>query len=371
MAIVNNCPLTGLSTTTDSIITVETNYLNHILSLPIRELNIISDASNMPRVDNMQETKLLFCAYAKQAKLLLNNRQLLDIDEKVIVTHFTLVKSIAIYLEKEPKFYDRIPKFAHYSYLKVDNFGHYLELIKKAKELYIEERKELKQKYKEQETILAELESIDIAETKLGVLASKYAAKLKLTEETSSNFCVSKQLASYLLSAITVRPVSALWFDSSLFFPLSKLFNDSEVKEIDFIDLIESLENWETGLTIKYTLLSFLRKKLTAYNSYTGRKVSKIDISELDFLLGDIELVESKTVESTARSEAGQTTAKETLAKETTNTPSIASLAPLNSNSNNNSNSNSNSNSNNNSNSNSTTLAASILAKIAAKKKGN
>ena len=370
MAIVNNCPLTGLSTTTDSIITVETNYLNHILSLPIRELNIISDASNMPRVDNMQETKLLFCAYAKQAKLLLNNRQLLDIDEKVIVTHFTLVKSIAIYLEKEPKFYDRIPKFAHYSYLKVDNFGHYLELIKKAKELYIEERKELKQKYKEQETILAELESIDIAETKLGVLASKYAAKLKLTEETSSNFCVSKQLASYLLTAIKVPNDVVEWFDYLLVSPVSKLFNDSEVKEIDFIDLIESLENWETGLTIKYTLLSFLRKKLTAYNSYTGRKVSKIDISELDFLLGDIELVESKTVESTARSEAGQTTAKETLAKETTNTPSIASLAPLNSNSNSNNNSNSNSN-NNNSNSNSTTLAASILAKIAAKKKGN
>lgn len=370
MAIVNTCPLTGLSTTTDSIITVETNYLNHILSLPIKELNIISAASNMPRVDNMQETKLLFCAYAKQAKLLLNNRQLLDIDEKVIVTHFNLVKSIAIYLQKEPKFYDRIPKFAHYSYLKVDNFGHYLELIKKAKELYIEERKELKQKYKEQETILAELESIDIAETKLGVLASKYAAKLKLTEATSSNFCVSKQLASYLLTAIKVPNDVVEWFDYLLVSPVSKLFNDSEVKEIDFIDLIESLENWETGLTIKYTLLSFLRKKLTAYNSYTGRKVSKIDISELDFLLGDIELVESKTVESTARSEAGQTTvketiAKETIAKETTNTPSIASLAPLNSTST------STSNNSNNSNSNSTLLAASILAKIAAKKKGN
>ena len=369
MAIINTCPLTGLSTTIDSIITVETNYLNHILSLPIKELNIISAASNMPRNDNMQETKLLFCAYAKQAKLLLNNRQLLDIDEKVIVTHFNLVKSIAIYLEKEPRFYDRIPKFAHYSYLKVDNFGHYLELIKKAKDLYIQERKELKQKYKEQETILAELESIDIAETKLGVLASKYAARLKLTEETSSNFCVSKQLASYLLTAIKVPNDVVEWFDYLLISPVSKLFNDSEVKEIDFIDLIESLENWETGLVIKYTLLSFLRKKLTAFNSYTGRKVSKIDISELDFLLGDIELVESKTVESTARSEAGQTTAKETklkettsetTVKETTNTPSTDLLAPLNNNSNNNSNNN-----------NSTTLAASILAKIAAKKKGN
>ena len=383
MAIVNTCPLTGLSTTIDSIITVETNYLNHILSLPIKELNIISAASNMPRTDNLQETKLIFCAYAKQAKLLLNNRQLLDINEKVIVTHFNLVKSIATYLEKEPKFYDRIPKFAHYSYVKVDNFGHYLELIKKAKELYIQERKELKQKYKEQETILAEIEAIDIAETKLGVLASKYAARLKLTEETSSNFCVSKQLASYLLTAIKVPNDVVEWFDYLLTSPVSKLFNDSEVKEIDFIELLESIEDWETSLGIKYTLLSFLRKKLTAYNGYTGRKVSKLDISELDFLLGDIELVESKTVESTARSEAGQTTAKETTAKETpsetTNTPSpdiLATdiLAPLNSNSNsNNSNNSTNNNSTNNSTStsNSTILAASILAKIAAKKKGN
>ena len=350
MAIINTCPLTGLATKIESIINVETHYLNHILSLPIQELNVISDNSNMPCKDNLQETKLLFCAYAKQAKLLLNNRQLLMIDEKVIVTHFKLVKSIAIYLEKEPKFYNRIPKFAHYSYLKVDNFGHYLELIKKEKELYIQERRDLKQKYKEQETILSELESIDIAETKLGIMASKYAAKLKLTEETSNNFCVSKQLASYILTAIKVPNDVVEWFDYLLTSPVSKLFNNSEVKEIDFIDLIESIEDWETGLVIKYTLLSFLRKKLTAYNSYTGRKVSKIDISELDFLLGDIELVESKTVESTARREAGQTTAKETKLKETANTPSTAVL---------------------NNSSNSTTLAASILAKIAAKKKGN
>ena len=336
----------------------------------------------MPRIDNLTETKLLFCAYAKQARLLLNNRQLLNLDNKVIITHFKLLQSIAIYLEKEPKFYNRIPKYAHYSNTFVDNFGHYLELLKKEKELYIEERKQLKQRYKEQETILSELNEIDIAETKLGMMASKYAAKLKLTEETSNNFSVGKQLAQYIVTAIKVSNEIKDYFTYLMSSPVSKLKNDTEVKEIDLVDLIESIEDWETNLTIKYAVLSFLRKKLAAYNSYEGRKVSKIDISDLDFLLGDIELVESKTVESTVRSEAA------------TNTQVSNSVNNSVSNSVNNSLSYSVSNStkaelselvfealtpkpkvtNSNSTStstNSTSLAASILAKIAAKKKGN
>ena len=307
MAIINKCPLTGIISKCDSIVDVETNYLNHILGLSITQLNKISNDTQMPRIDNLTETKLVFCAYAKQARLLLNNRQLLNLNSKVIITHFKLLQSIAIYLNKEPKFYNRIPKYAHYSNIYADNFGHYLELIKKEKELYIEERKQLKQRYKEQETILSELNEIDIAETKLGMMASKYAAKLKLTEETSNNFSVSKQLAQYIVTAIKVSNEVKEYYTYLIISPVSKLFNDSEVKEIDLVDLIESIEDWETNLTIKYAMLSFLRKKLTAYNSYTGRKVSKIDISDLDFLLGDIELVESKTVESTARSETGQT----------------------------------------------------------------
>ena len=145
---------------------------------------------------------------------------------------------------------------------------------------------------------------------------------------------------------------------------MSKLKNDTEVKEIDLVDLIESIEDWETNLTIKYAILSFLRKKLTAYNSYGGRKVSKIDISDLDFLLGDIELVESKTVESTARSEAGQTNSVtnsvSNVVSNSTNSKDAELFETLTKPKVTNSNS-----------TNSTSLAASILAKIAAKKKGN
>ena len=372
MAIINKCPLSGIISRHDSIVNVETNHLNHILGLSIKQLNKISNEANMPRIDNLTETKLLFCAYAKQSKLLLNNRQLLNLDERVVITHFKLMQSIAIYLEKEPKFYNRIPKYAHYSNSFADNFGHYLELLKKEKELYIEERKNLKQRYKEQETILSELNEIDIAEAKLGMLASKYAAKLKLTEETSNNFSVSKQLAQYITTAIKVSNEVREYFTYLISSPVSKLKNDTEVKEIDLVDVIESIEDWETNLTIKYAMLSFLRKKLAAYNSYEGRKVSKIDISDLDFLLGDIELVESKTVESTARSEAvTNTQASNTQASNEANTqvnnevskeaelfdalthkPKVT-------------------NSNSTSSTNSTSLAASILAKIAAKKKGN
>ena len=360
MAILNICPLTGIISRHDSIINVETNYLNHILGLSISQLNKISNDASMPRIDNITETKLLFCAYAKQAKLLLNNRQLLNLDSRVVITHFKLLQSLAIYLEKEPKFYNRIPKYAHHSNIFVDNFGHYLELLKKEKELYIEERKNLKQRYKEQETILSELAEIDIAEAKLGMMASKYAAKLKLTEETSNNFSVSKQLAQYIVTAIKVSHDVKDYFCYLISSPVSTLKNDTEVKEIDLVDVIESIEDWETNLTIKYAVLSFLRKKLTAYNSYEGRKVSKIDISDLDFLLGDIELVESKTVESTARSEAvtnnsaSNSTSNSTNSKES-EAPTIVEHKPKVT----------------ATSTNSTALAASILAKIAAKKKGN
>ena len=143
------------------------------------------------------------------------------------------------------------------------------------------------------------------------------------------------------------------------------------------VDLIESIEDWETNLTIKYAMLSFLRKKLAAYNSYEGRKVSKIDISDLDFLLGDIELVESKTVESTARSEAvtnnsvGNTPVSNSVSN-STNTPTnskeaelfealtIVEHKPK-----------ATTTATNSTSTNSASLAASILAKIAAKKKGN
>lgn len=389
MAIVNKCPLTGVVSQHDSIINVETSYLNHILSLSVSQLNKISNEANMPRIDKLTDTKLMFCAYAKQAKLLANNRQLLDLDEKVIVTHYKLLQSIAIYLTKEPKFYARIPKYAHYTGTFVSNFGHYLELIKKEKELYIEERKQLNQKYKEQEATLSELEEIEIAEAKLGMLASKYAARLKLTEETSNGFAVGKQLAQHITVALKVSNEIREYFTYLITSPVSKLRNDSEVKEIDLVELIESIEDWDTGLNIKYAMLSFLRKKLTAYNTYGGRKVSKIDMSDLDFLLGDIELVESKTVESTARSEAAQTNAGQTNKSQTNKESSEAAT--------NNSVNNSVNNSPVNNSpvskeaelfdaltivehkqkvtatataTNSNSLAASILAKIAAKKKG-
>ena len=366
MAIINTCPLTGIITRCKSVVDIETNYLNHILGLSISHLNQISNSANMPRIDKPTETKLMFCAYAKQAKLLVHNRQLLHIDNKVIVTHYKLLQSIAIYLSKEPKFYNRIPKYAHYSNTFADNFGHYLELIKKEKELYIAERKQLKKQYKEQEQTLLSLDEIDVANTKLGMLASKYAAKLKLTEETSNNFSVSKQLAQYITTAIRVSEDIKEYFTYLISSPVSKLKNDSEVKEIDLVDVIESIEDWETNLNIKYAILSFLRKKLTAYNSYEGRKVSKIDISDLDFLLGDIELVESKTVESTARSEAGQTNSASNLVSNSmTNSVSNSINTQV-------------SNAEKEELSivhkpkvtNSTSLATSILAKIAAKKKG-
>ena len=337
MAIINICPLTGIvNKCTNTSLNISTNYLNHTLGLSVHELVAISDESNLPNLDYPIDSKLVFCALAKQSGLLVHHRQLISISDKIVFTHFNLLKSIAIYLQKEPKFAKRIPKYAHYTDVSMDNFGYFLELIKKEKETYLEERKQLKSKYRDQERTLLALDELDVANTKLGMLSSKYATKLKLTEDTSNGFAMPKQLSQYILVAIQANKDLHEYFTYLMVSPVSKLYNDTEVKEIDLVDLIESIEDWETTLNIKYAILDFLRKKLSNYTNFTGRIKTKFDLDELDFLLGDIEVTDKKD------------TVADTVADTTTTSTSTSTTST-----------------------NITSLADSILAKIAAKKKGN
>lgn len=310
MAIINNCPLSGIATIIESPIELTTNYLHHIISLPIPELVSISNKAKMPSTEYLKETKLLFCAFAKKSNLLIYNRQLLNLPDKIFITHFKLLQSLAIYISKEPKFALRVPKFAHYEEITCTNFGHYLELVKEEKQRYVEDRKELKTKFKEQSEILKEIVAIDVAETKLGMLASKYMAKLELANTAMS---MPNELAGYLLVAMQLPADVQIWYKFLMCGTIHTIKNDKEAKEIDFITLIEDLESWESSLTVKYAALKFLRAKLEKFNIYQGRKVNKIDISELDFLLGDVGLEETKTFEKTSRVLAmdGHSSAKE------------------------------------------------------------
>ena len=333
MAIINRCPLTGVvNRCNNTSLQLQTNYLNHVLGLSVDKLIDLADASALPNLDYPTDTRLVFCALAKQSNLLVNHRQLLSVSDKIIYTHFNLLKSLAIYLHREPKFAKRIPKYAHYTGVSMDNFGHFLELIKQEKVTYIAERKQLKKQYKEQEQTLLALDAQDEANAKLGITESKYASKLKLTEATSTGFTMPKQLAQYILVAMQVSKDLQEYFTYLMTSPVSKLYNDTEVKEIDLVDLIESIEDWETTLNIKYAILDFLRKKLSSYSNYSGRKVSKFDLDELDFLLGDIEVVEKQDTETEKQDTSTSTS--------TSTSTNIMSLADR------------------------------ILAKIAAKKKG-
>ena len=334
MAIINKCPLSGIvNKCSNTSLNVQTNYLNSILGLSIKELVELSNASNLPNFEYPIDTKLVFCAFAKQSNLLVHHRQLLSVSDKIVFTHFNLLKSIAIYLQKEPKFAKRIPKYAHYTGVSMENFGYYLEAIKKEKELYIEERKQPRNQYKEQEQTLLALDELDVANTKLGMMASKYATRLKLTEETSNGFAMPKQISKYILVAMQINKDLHEFFTYLMVSPISKLYNDTEVKEIDLIDLIESIEDWETNLNIKYAILDFLRKKLSNYSNYIGRRKTTFDLDELDFLLGDIEVTDKKD------------TVADTSTSDTSDTSTSASANIM-------------------------SLADSILAKIAAKKKG-
>ena len=299
MAIINKCPLTGVvNRCNNTSLQLQTNYLNHVLGLSISELVALSNTSALPNLDYPTDTRLVFCALAKQSNLLVNHRQLLSVSDKIIYTHFNLLKSLAIYLHREPKFAKRIPKYAHYTGVSMDNFGHFLELIKQEKVTYINERKQLKKQYKDQEQTLLALDAQDEANAKLGITESKYASKLKLTETTSNGFTMPKQLAQYILVAMQVSKDLQEYFIYLMTSPVSKLYNDVEVKEIDLVDLIESIEDWETNLNIKYAILDFLRKKLSSYSNYSGRRKTTFDLDELDFLLGDIEVVEKQETET-------------------------------------------------------------------------
>ena len=299
MAIINKCPLTGVvNRCNNTSLQLQTNYLNHVLGLSIDKLIDLSNTSALPNLDYPTDTRLVFCALAKQSNLLVNHRQLLSVSDKIIYTHFNLLKSLAIYLQKEPKFAKRIPKYAHYTGVSMDNFGHFLEMIKQEKVTYINERKHLKKQYNDNEQTLLALDAQDEANAKLGITESKYASKLKLTETTSNGFTMPKQLAQYILVAMQVSKDLQEYFIYLMTSPVSKLYNDVEVKEIDLVDLIESIEDWETNLNIKYAILDFLRKKLSSYSNYSGRRKTTFDLDELDFLLGDIEVVEKQETET-------------------------------------------------------------------------
>ena len=335
MAIINKCPLTGIVNKCNTTsLHVQTNYLNNILGLSVSKLIDLANTSNLPNLDYPTDTKLVFCALAKQSNLLVHHRQLLSVSDKIVYTHFNLLKSLAVYLQREPNFAKRIPKYAHYTGVSMDNFGHFLELLKKEKETYLEERKQLKTQYSEQEHTLLALDELDVATTKLGMLSSKYATKLKLTEATSNGFAMPKQLSQYILVAMQANKDLHEFFTYLMVSPVSKLYNDTEVKEIDLVDLIESIEDWETNLNIKYAILDFMRKKLSNYSNFTGRRKTKFDLDELDFLLGDIEVTEKKDTTIVTNSSDTSTS--------TTSTTSTNIMS----------------------------LTESILAKIAAKKKG-
>ena len=312
MAITNKCPLTGVVNRCENTsLQLQTNYLNHVLGLSIDKLIDLANASNLPNLDYPTDTRLVFCALAKQSNLLVHHRQLLSVSDKIIFTHFNLLKSLAIYLQKEPTFAKRIPKYAHYTGVSMNNFGHFLELIKQEKVSYIAERKQPKKQEKDNEQTLLALDAQDEANAKLGITESKYASKLKLTEATSNGFAMPKQLAQYILVAMQVSKDLQDYFTYLMTSPVSKLYNDTEVKEIDLVDLIESIEDWETNLNIKYAILDFLRKKLSNYSNYSGRKKTTFDLDELDFLLGDIEVVEKKETE-TEKQDSTSTTSTST-----------------------------------------------------------
>jgi hypothetical protein len=306
MAIINICPLSSVRTTTitsEAFAPAPTTYLHHLMGLSIPALVQLADNANLPNPETEQtqlETRLVFCALAKQANFLLANRQALEVSDTTITTYFQTLKSLAIYTTTfaGKKWAANIPKFAPNPTTN-DNFGTYLALLKQSKNEFVESRKQGAQHLLAKQLEMETLEQAENINAKLGMLSTKYAAKLGL--ETST-YSMPKQLAKDVTTCLDLAEDYKAWLVYIMASSIGTLKNskdelgNSDVDEKDLIDAVESIEEWETSLNLKFAVLSFMRKKLEAFTlSASGgyRRASKLDLSELDFLLGDIEMKDS------------------------------------------------------------------------------
>lgn len=307
MAIINICPLSSVRTTTitsEAFAPAPTTYLHHVMGLSIHALVQLADTANLPNPTTEQtqlETRLVFCALAKQANLLQANRQALEVTDTIITTYFHTLKALAIYTTTfaGKKWAANIPKFAPNSTTN-DNFGTYLALLKQNKNEFVESRKQGAKHLLAKQLEIETLEQAENINAKLGMLSTKYAAKLGL--ETST-YSMPKQLAKDVATCLDLAEDYKAWLVYIMSSSIGTLKNskdelgNSDVEEKDLIDAVESIEEWETSLNLKFAVLSFMRKKLEAFNlaaSSGYRRASKLDLSELDFLLGDIEMKASR-----------------------------------------------------------------------------
>ena len=270
MAITNICPLTGVSTTIESTINLQTTFPSNLLTLSIPELNKISYSESSI---SEAEAKLLFVAYAIQAKLLVNRTELFSLPFATITTYLPNLKALATFIHSNPKFLSSIPKYAHHSDQPATSFASYLELLLtlQADYLSLSASRQSNTTYQE----------IDKATSILGWESSKYQTALAL----STDHKAPASLARNLLTALALPPSKKETYNLILTKSVPSLKKLSSINESTFNSLITLVEDWDTTLPIKFALLPFLRDKLLAYTMYSNKSIPQVSLEDIEFLL--------------------------------------------------------------------------------------
>lgn len=267
MAITNICPLTGISTIIESTINLQTTFPSNILTLSIPELNKISYALD---TISEPEAKLLFVAYALQAKLLVNKTSLFSLPFDTITTYLPSLKSLATFIHSNPSFLSSIPKYAHHSDQPATSFSSYLELLLSMQADF--------STYRHSNT---SYQDIDKATSILGWESSKYQTALALSTDHKAPASLSRNL----LTALSLPPAKKEAYHSLLTKSVPSLKKLSSINESTFNSLINLVEDWDTSLPIKFAMLPFLRDKLLAYTMYSGRSITQVSLEDIEFLL--------------------------------------------------------------------------------------
>ena len=270
MAITNICPVTGISTIIESTLTVQTNFPSNLLSLSIPELNKIPYSESSI---SEAEAKLLFVAYALQAKLLVNRTVLFSLPFSTISTYLPNLKALATFIHSNPKFLSSIPRYAHHSDQPATSFSSYLELLLVMQSEYLS--------LAASRTSNTSYQEIDKATSILGWESSKYQTALAL----STDLKAPASLARNLLTALAQPPAKKETFNLILTKSVPSLKKLPSINESKFNELITLVEDWDTTLPIKFAMLPFLRDKLLSYTMYVSKNIPQVSLEDIEFLL--------------------------------------------------------------------------------------
>lgn len=253
MPITTTCPVSGVQTKTVTRLNIDITAVHSLIECGLpTALELAQDFESLGDF----ELRLVFCSLAYNSGMLKQEQRaplICNVDKMRLYLPLLCDLSQSYDWTKQPQFNSyRDNSNAFFSFL--DN---------------------LAGKQTQSEFDYSELVAHDEALTYLGLNELQLQARLENTH------VISHKLANTILNALELSQELKVFYSPIFTESLKSLKENPAIKLVDFNDLIEALENWDSSLNARFSILRFLRKKRDEVYS------NQIDLSELDFLLND------------------------------------------------------------------------------------